>query len=272
MSGKLAGRVAVITGGSNGIGQACALRFAAEGARVVIADLLREAGEHVVSDLRARGAEALFVELDAASVDQNRALAETVLQHFGQIDILVTAAGIFHASYKSGDFDEDKRVIEEMRKAAGTPENLLLNLGMAEWQKVIDVNLTGTFLAIQSCVPHMLENGGSIVTISSIAAKRPDAGPLAYCVSKSGVCMLTKWVARLLGPSKIRVNSIAPGHIATNMMQMAKENPEMITIELPLGRLGTPEEVGNAALFLASDEASYFTGEILQPDGGIFTD
>lgn len=265
----------MITGGSNGIGQACALRFAEEGAKVVVADLMRDAGEKVVSELQARGSDALFFELDAASVDQNRAMAETAAQRYGRIDILVTAAGISHADYRSGDFVADKKFTEETLSTAESPENRLLELGIADWQKVLDVNLTGTLLAIQSCVPHMLESGGSIITLASIAAKRPDAGPLSYCVSKAGVWMLTKAVAPLLGPSGIRVNAIGPGYIATNMTHLLEEQPDLlgtIATTIPLGRTGAPVEIANTALFLASDEASYFTGEILHPDGGIYTE
>lgn len=275
MAGRLEGRVALVTGGSNGIGKACAVRFAAEGAKLVVADLMKDAGEELVAELQARGSEALFCELDAASETQNRAMAEMAAQRFGRIDVLVTAAGISHAGYSSGDFVADKKLVEEIASAADAPQNALLNLEIADWQKVLDVNLTGTLLAIQSCLPHMLEHGGSIVTIASIAAKRPDAGPLAYCVSKAGVWMLTKSAAQLLGPLGIRVNAIGPGYIATNMTHILDEQPDLlgaIGTEIPLGRIGAPAEIANTALFLASDEASYFTGEILHPDGGIYTE
>jgi 3-oxoacyl-[acyl-carrier protein] reductase len=141
---------------------------------------------------------------------------------------------------------------------------------------VIDVNLTGTFLAVQAAARHMVGagTGGSIVTIASVAAKHPEAGPVAYAVSKSGVWMLTKHAARSLGPRGIRVNAIGPGFIDTNMTKLIGELPmvkDQFLASLPLGRFGTPEEVASTALFLASDESSYFTGEILHPDGGFFT-
>ena len=139
------------------------------------------------------------------------------------------------------------------------------------------MNLTGTFLAVQATARQMVEqgSGGSIVTIASVAAKHPEAGPPSYAVSKAGVWMLTKAAARSLGPAGIRVNSIGPGFIATNMTAMATAIPEvteMFLANLPLGRLGTPREVADTALFLASEESAYFTGEILHPDGGFFTD
>jgi NAD(P)-dependent dehydrogenase (short-subunit alcohol dehydrogenase family) len=142
---------------------------------------------------------------------------------------------------------------------------------------VLDVNLTGTFLALQATARQMVAQGtgGSIITIASVAAKQPEAGPMSYAVSKAGVWMLTKSAARSLGKAGIRVNSIGPGFIDTNMTAMATAIPEardMFLAGLPLGRLGTPRDVADTALFLASDESSYFTGEILHPDGGFFTD
>ena len=144
------------------------------------------------------------------------------------------------------------------------------------WQAVLDVNLTGTLLAVQAAARQMLSRGGgSIITIASIAAKHPEAGPVAYGVSKAGVWMVTKQAAQALGPAGIRVNAIGPGYIDTNMLAVMKEMPgaiEQIVGRLPLRRLGRPVDVANAALFLASDESAYFTGELLHPDGGFVTD
>ena len=146
------------------------------------------------------------------------------------------------------------------------------------FDKVLNVNLRGTLLGMQSCVAKMLENEtqGSIVTVASIAAKHPDAGPVSYTVSKAGVWMLTKKAARMLGPVGIRVNSIGPGFINTHMTAIIDLMDESETAAfnemIPLGRRGEPIDIANAALFLCSDEASYFTGEILHPDGGFFTE
>lgn len=141
----------------------------------------------------------------------------------------------------------------------------------------MDVNLVGTLLAIQSCGQRMLAAGakGSIVTIASVAAKLPDAGPLGYVLSKAAVWMLTKKAARMLAPAGIRVNAIGPGFIDTNMtavLDLADESREQILSAIPMGRQGTPADVANTALFLASDESAYFTGELLHPDGGLYTD
>jgi NAD(P)-dependent dehydrogenase (short-subunit alcohol dehydrogenase family) len=139
------------------------------------------------------------------------------------------------------------------------------------------VNLTGTLLAVQAAARKMVAagTGGSIITIASVAAKHPEAGPLPYAVSKAGVWMLTKHIARSLGPSGIRVNAIGPGFIDTNMTQVINEIPmvrDQFLTTVPLRRMGTPREVADTAVFLASDESSYYTGEILHPDGGFFTE
>ena len=261
MGDRLAGKVALVTGGGNGIGRACAALFAAEGARVLVADLLVAPAEETVAAITAAGGEAIATELDAADPVG---------------DVVVTAAGISHADYRSGDRDADAQMLAQAVEGALDPAGRFVDLPLAAWQKVLDVNLTGTFLAVQAAARHMLAagTGGSIVTIASVAAKHPEAGPVAYAVSKSGVWMLTKHAARSLGPRGIRVNAIGPGFIDTNMTKLIGEMPmvkDQFLASLPLGRFGTPEEVASAALFLASDESSYFTGEILHPDGGFFT-
>jgi NAD(P)-dependent dehydrogenase (short-subunit alcohol dehydrogenase family) len=160
------------------------------------------------------------------------------------------------------------------------PARGFVDLDMDDWQSVLDINLTGTLKSLQACVGAMLDHGcaagGSLVTIASIGAKHPDAGSLQYGASKAGVWWITKKLARDLVGKGIRVNSIGPGFIETNMtaiMQfMPKARLDHILGQIPMGRMGTPLEIANAALFLASDEASYFTGEILHPDGGFFTD
>jgi NAD(P)-dependent dehydrogenase (short-subunit alcohol dehydrogenase family) len=274
---RLAGRVAVVTGGGNGIGRACCERFAEEGADVVVADVLDDAGAETVQLVEKAGTSGLFVHVDAASPADNAELVRAAVDRFGKIDVVVTAAGISHAEYRSGDRSRDEEMLSRAIETRAEPARRLLDLQLDQWQKVLDVNLTGTFLALQATARQMVEqgSGGSIVTIASVAAKHPEAGPPSYAVSKAGVWMLTKAAARSLGPAGIRVNSIGPGFIATNMTAMATAIPEvteMFLANLPLGRLGTPREVADTALFLASDESAYFTGEILHPDGGFFTD
>ncbi len=274
MAGRLEGKVAVVTGGANGIGRACCVRFAEEGADVVVADLLDSS--ETVALVKERGREALAQPLDAASAASNEAMAQAARERFGRIDVLVTAAGILHARAVSGDVDRDRQMLEEAVSRMGRPGASITSLDPADWQRVLDVNLTGTMLACKAVAPVMLEQGsGSIVTIASIAAKRPEAGPLAYGVSKAAVWMLTKQLSLDLAPGGVRVNAIGPGFVDTNMTRVFFDNEmirNMFLTQVPLGRIGRPEDIANAALFLASDESSYFTGEILHPDGGYYTE
>ncbi len=274
MTKRLDGRTAVVTGGANGIGRACCVRFAEEGANVVVADLL-DATE-TVALVKERGREALAVQLDATSLASNEAMAQTAIERFGRIDVLVTAAGILHANAVSGDVERDRQMLMESVSRIGQPGAGITSVEVSDWQKILDVNLTGTMLACKAVAPVMLEHkSGSIITIASIAAKSPEAGPLAYGVSKAGVWMLTKQLAGDLAGAGVRVNSIGPGYIETNMTKAVFEHDmikNMVLLRVPMQRLGTPEDIANAALFLASDESSYFTGEILHPDGGFYTE
>jgi NAD(P)-dependent dehydrogenase (short-subunit alcohol dehydrogenase family) len=274
---QLKDQVAVVTGGANGIGKAIAARFGAEGAKVVIGDLLAEPGEATVAELRAAGIDATFGQLEASSKESNEALADLAVSTYGGLDVLVTAAGISHSEYVSGDREGYLKYMGAVGEMALAPAHAFAQLEMDAWSKVIEVNLTGTFYAMQAATTRMLDTGteGRIVTIASIAAKNPDAGPVAYTVSKAGVWMLTKKAARQLAPANIRVNSIGPGYIETNMTSIFAEIEELserIMSQVPMGRKGRPEEIASAALFLVSDESSYMTGEILHPDGGYFTE
>jgi NAD(P)-dependent dehydrogenase (short-subunit alcohol dehydrogenase family) len=280
LMGRLDGKVAVVTGGANGIGRACCERFAEEGADLVVADLLDDAAAETVAAVERHGRKALFVHADATSRDDNVAAMQAAVETFGGLDVLVTAAGVSHAGYRSGD------VQGTVRQLAGggsldpqrlvDPARSFLDLTTEGWQAVLDVNLTGTFLAVQEAGRRMLEGGrgGSIVTIASIAAKVPEAGTPAYGVSKAGVWMLTKKVATAFAPHGIRVNAIGPGFVDTNMTAIIRElGAEQRFLDMiPMRRMGTAREIANTALFLASDEASYFTGEILHPDGGVYTE
>jgi NAD(P)-dependent dehydrogenase (short-subunit alcohol dehydrogenase family) len=272
--GRLDGKVAVVTGGANGIGRACCERFAQEGADIVIGDILDAMA--ALESIAGFGRRGVARHLDARSLTDNEALMQTALDQLGGLDVVVTAAGISHAAYRSGDASTRAEQIASMSPETDLPQQFA-DLPFEEWRAVLDVNLTGTFLAVQAAARQMLAvgRGGSIITIASIAAKHPDAGPPPYGVSKAGVWMLTKQAARYLGPAGIRVNAIGPGYIHTNMSASLKDIPgaiDTIISTLPLRRIGLPMDVANAALFLASDESSYFTGEILQPDGGFVTD
>lgn len=277
MGDRLTGKVALVTGGGNGIGRACAIRFAAEGAKVVVADLLEGPAAETVELITGSGGEAVATHLDAGDAASNDAAAQLAVAELGGLDVLVTAAGISHADYRSGDREADAQMLAQRLEGELDPAARFADLPLDAWQRVIDVNLTGSFLALQAASRRMLDAGtpGSIITIASVAAKHPEAGPVSYAVSKAGVWMLTKHAARSLGPKGIRVNAIGPGFIETNMTKLISELPmvrDQFLASLPLGRFGTPDEVAATALFLAGDESSYFTGEILHPDGGFFTD
>jgi NAD(P)-dependent dehydrogenase (short-subunit alcohol dehydrogenase family) len=273
-SGRLAGKVALITGGANGIGLACAQRFAAEGAKIVLADVQDDAGESAVVDLRGDGHEAIFVHLDATSQADVEAAVTAAVSDFGSLDILVTSAGISYAGYSSGDRSRDALMSE--LGAAVDEATAFLHLPLEQWNPVLDVNLTGTLLAVQAAGRQMVkqEKGGSIITLASIAALVPEVGSLAYSVSKAGVWMVTKMAALALGSSGVRVNAIGPGFTDTNMTKIIGALPDratQIVTQIPMRRFGQPSEIAGVALFLASDDASYVTGELLIADGGFYT-
>jgi NAD(P)-dependent dehydrogenase (short-subunit alcohol dehydrogenase family) len=281
---RFEGKVAVVTGGGNGIGRACCERFASEGAAVVVADVQREKGDATVAAIGDAGGRAVACTLDASSRDGNEAMAQVAIDSFGRIDVLVTAAGISHSEYNSGDLEPDLKMAMRGIEHTDDPEWVFLNEDVENWQRVIEVNLTGTLFAMQACASRMVTQErdargqrGAIVTIASIAAKDPDAGPLAYTVSKAGVWMLTKKSARQLALAGVRVNAIGPGFISTNMTALIdllpdEERANMVNAKIPLQRRGDPSEIASVAAFLASSDASYMTGEILHPDGGWFTD
>ncbi len=246
---------------------------------MVCADAQLAAAEATAEMIVSAGGRAVAIGGDAASPTDNEAMAQLAIDSFGRLDVLLTAAGISHAEYKSGDTENEVKYVTRAMENANTPWRTFTEYGIDSWQRVIDVNLTGTLLAMQACASRMVElgNGGRIVTIASIAAKDPDAGPLAYTVSKAGVWMLTKKSARLLAGAGIRVNAIGPGFIETNMTALLKMMPPETAAagflaKIPMGRVGQPVEIANVALFLASAESSYMTGEILHPDGGWYTE
>jgi len=268
MAGRIQDRVAVITGGASGIGRACALRFAEEGAHVVVADLDEARGIETVAAVKTSGRRALFARTDTSREADCEALAEAAESEFGQIDILVAAAGISHALYVSG---QDPGEAQVDRSAS-----MLLNKPTEFWEKVIAVNLTGVMMTVRAIARRMVASGrpGSIINIASGAAKIPIQGAADYCVSKAGVWMLTKVLALEVARFQVRVNAIGPGFIETPMtasMRADEERSRNIVASTPLGRLGLPIDIANTALFLASDESSFFTGEIIFPDGGLFT-
>lgn len=271
---RLQGKVAVVTGGGNGIGRACCERFAVEGADVVVADVLDGPGHQVVAAVEAVGRRGIFVRADASSPEDNEATMQAAVDRFGHLDVLVTSAGISGKGYVSdGDTAAQLARMSENPMSAD-PAQAFTELALDEWHAVLDVNLTGTLLAMQSAARRMTD-GGSIITLASVAAKQPDAGSAAYSVSKAGVWMLTKSASRALASRGIRVNAIGPGFIDTNMSAVVKAVPrieERFLGQVPMARFGTPAEIASTALFLASDDASYTTGEIFHVDGGFYTE
>jgi NAD(P)-dependent dehydrogenase (short-subunit alcohol dehydrogenase family) len=269
MAGRLEGRVAVITGGASGIGRACALRFAGEGANVVVADLQLDRAEETAHAVRERGREALAVVTDTSREFDCEALADAAFARFDRVDAVVAAAGISHALYVSGQ-------PRAGGARAARDASHLANKPLEHWEKVLSVNLTGVMLTDRAFVRRWIDAGipGTIVNIASGAATLPMAGSADYCVSKAGVWMLTKVLALEVARYGIRVNAIGPGFIETPMTASARANETVrasMAASVPLGRFGQPEDIANTALFLASDEASYYTGEILFCDGGLFT-
>jgi NAD(P)-dependent dehydrogenase (short-subunit alcohol dehydrogenase family) len=275
----LDGKVAIVTGGGNGIGRATCLRFAEEGVSVVVADLLEESAAKTVAECEERGGRAASVVVDTSDATANDAMVEAAVRTFGGVDVLVTAAGISHSGYRS----DEQSQLERMTGDAGpntaglSSAQSFVATSLADYERVMAVNLTGTMLSMQSAARWMLAEGrgGAIVTIASIASKHPEPGSVPYGVSKAGVWMLTKHAAAALASAGIRVNAVGPGFIETNMTAIVRANPAMqdhFLRDVPMGRMGAPDEVAAVVAFLASDESSYFTGEILHPDGGYFTD
>ncbi len=270
---RLAGKVALVTGGGSGIGRACCERFAEEGADIVIADIQDDNAAETVSLVEQRGQRAIALHCDTSSEADNDAMAQAAVDEFGRIDVCVAAAGISHAQYVSGaDPVDENPLTPSVDSATGFVENKPVEY----WEKVLAVNLTGVFLTDRAVARQMLAlgNPGSIVNIASAAANLPMPGDAEYAVSKAGVWSLTKTLAVELASRGIRVNAIGPGVIETPMTQMWTDDETWMADYLarsPVGRLGLPLDIANTALFLASDESSFFTGELLKPNGGIFT-
>ncbi|QIZ09467.1 glucose 1-dehydrogenase [Priestia megaterium] len=245
---RLLGKTAIITGGGGGIGRSTALRFAKEGARVAVADIDSAIGEETVRLIKEEGGEAIFVKTDVTDSKQIKALINTTTSTFGALHILFNNAGIGNSVVRSVDLSEE------------------------EWDRVIDINLKGVFLGIKYAVPEFIKaGGGAIINTSSLLGLKGQKYVSAYNASKAGVVMLTQNASLEYGKYNIRVNAIAPGVIDTPIIDHWKQDERkwpIISRANALRRIGTPDEVANAVLFLASDEASFITGTTLSVDGG----
>ena len=245
------GRVALVTGASQGIGHACALALARQGACVAVAARNREKLDELVAAITSSngsagssGKAAAFV-MDVADEEQVRSTIKAVLAQFGKIDILVNNAGI-------------------------TRDQLVLRMKRADWDAVLNTNLTSAFLCIQQVIPSMLkQRWGRIVNVTSVFGQMGQAGQANYAASKAGLIGLTMAMAREVASRNITCNAVAPGFIDTNMTAVLSEEFRQTAVKsIPLGRVGSPEDVANAVRFLASDEASYITGHVLNVNGG----
>jgi len=245
-------RVVLITGGAAGIGKATAQKFAGEGAIVVIADVNETAGNETVSEL---GDKAAFYKVNVVDRDEVQRWVDAVVERYGRVDVIVNNAGIVRDSqlvrYKNGE------VIGQMSQA--------------DFDLVISINLKGVFNCTQAVVPAMIKQGGGVIlSASSVVGLDGNFGQTNYVATKAGVIGMTKVWARELGKYGIRVNAVAPGFTATEILSAMPEKViDGMIARTPLGRMGKPEDIANAYFFLASDEASFVTGAVLRVDGGL---
>jgi 3-oxoacyl-[acyl-carrier protein] reductase len=243
---RLKDRVALITGAANGIGLKASEVFAKEGAKVAMADLNAEQGEKRAQELREKGYEVTFFQVNVAQRSSVDEMVEKVREVYGNIGVLVNNAGI-------------------------TKDAMLSKLSIEDFQAVLDVNLTGVFHCTQAVLPSMIENGkGRIINTSSVSGVYGNVGQTNYAATKAGVVGMTKSWAKELGRKGINVNAVAPGFIETGMTAKVPERIlDQMKQMVPLLRLGKPEDIANAYLFLASDESNYINGTVLHVDGGI---
>jgi len=248
MGSRLKGKSAIVTGSATGIGKATATLFAQEGARVVVSDVDETGGQQVAAAIQAEGGEAIFARADVSQAEDVERLVETAVRTFGRLEVLVNNAAVYRG---------DGNILS-------VPDEI--------WDKVIAVNLKGTYLCCKSAIARMIEGGGSIVNLSSVNAL-VGVSLTAYTASKGGVQALTKLLAVEFGPKGIRVNCICPGTIMTeNSIAIYRERPgleERVTKMYPMGKLGTPADIAQCAVYLASDASSFVTGASLVVDGGL---
>ena len=243
---SLTGRVALVTGASQGIGRTCALRLAKEGATVAVAARNQDKLNELVSEITAAGGKAAAFALDVGDEEQIKATVKAVIAQFGKIDILVNNAGI-------------------------TRDQLVMRMKRADWDAVLQTNLTSAYLCIQQVIGSMLkQRWGRIINITSIFGQMGQAGQANYSASKAGLIGLTMSIAREVGSRSITCNAVAPGFIETPMTAVLSDEFKQTAVkQIPLGRVGSSEDVAGAVAFLASDDASYITGHVLNVNGGM---
>lgn len=246
--GKLDGKTAVVTGASRGIGRAIAIELAKEGANVVVNySGSKEKADEVVEEIIKLGSKAISVQANVSDAESVQSLMKAAVEQFGSIDILVNNAGI-------------------------TRDNLIMRMKEEEWDEVINTNLKGVFLATKAVTRQMMkQRSGRIINISSVVGVLGNAGQANYVAAKAGVIGLTKTTARELASRNILVNAVAPGYIATEMTEALPEDvKKAISEQIPLAKIGDPQHIAKAVVFLASDDASYITGQTLHVDGGLY--
>jgi 3-oxoacyl-[acyl-carrier protein] reductase len=243
---SLSGHVVFVTGASQGIGRACALRLAKDGASVAVAARNQEKLNELVREISSSGGNSAAFPLDVADEEQIKSAIKAAITHFGKIDVLVNNAGI-------------------------TRDQLVMRMKRADWDSVLQTNLTSAYLCIQQVIGSMLkQRWGRIINISSIFGQMGQAGQANYAASKAGLIGLTMAIAREVGSRNITCNAVAPGFIETAMTAVLGDELKQTAVkQIPLGRVGSPEDVAAAVAFLTSDDASYITGHVLSVNGGM---
>jgi len=243
---RLKDKIAIITGGGRGIGESTAKKFAKEGAKVVIVDLNQDDINRTLEDIKADGGEAIGMLVNVTNSEEVDKMISDTVSHYGRVDVIVNNAGI-------------------------TADNTLVKMTESEWDRVINVNLKGVYLCGQAAAKVMVEQGsGVILNATSVVGLYGNFGQTNYAATKWGVIGMTKTWAKELGKKGVRVNAVAPGFILTPMTEkMPDKVLDMMKDKAPLKRLGTPEDIANAYAFLASDEASFVTGSVLEVTGGV---